>query len=200
MNNTYLEETSSGTQTLSLDSKLFSERKLFLEGEITPQTVSDFTRAMLYLTQSDEPINIYINSPGGNVNSGLAIYDIIQGCKNEINICCVGMAFSMAAVILAGGQPGRRFILPHSQVMIHEAMLGGEFGGTAVAVRNLAERLNNTQNQLNAILSLHTGRTLEEIIRDSSFDNFMNAEKAVKLGFCDWIIRNVCDIREVQYA
>lgn len=200
MSYSYLEETSEGICVIPLESRLFSERKIFLEGEITPQTASDFTRAMLHLTQSDEPINIYVNSPGGNVNSGLAIYDIIRGCKNEINICCVGMAYSMAAVILAGGQAGRRFILPHSQVMIHEAMLGVESGGTAMAVRSLAERLNNTQNQLNDILSMHTGRTLEDIIRDSSFDNFMSAEKAVKLGFCDWIIRNVCDIREVQYA
>lgn len=194
MNNFYLEETSNGIRELAVTSKLLSERKLFLDGEITPETASEFTRAMMYLTRSSEPIDIYINSPGGNVNSGLVIYDLIQGCKNEVRTYCVGMAFSMAAVILAGGQKGRRFILLHSQVMFHEAMLGGEFGGTAVSMRNLAERLSDTQAQLNDILSRHTGRTLEEIIRDFSFDNFLSAERAIELGFCDRIIDNIGEV------
>lgn len=194
MNNFYLEETSNGIRELAVTSKLLSERKLFLDGDITPDTASEFTRAMMYLTRSSEPIDIYINSHGGNVNSGLVIYDLIQGCKNEVRTYCVGMAFSMAAVILAGGQKGRRFILLHSQVMFHEAMLGGEFGGTAVSMRNLAERLSDTQAQLNDILSRHTGRTLEEIIRDFSFDNFLSAERAIELGFCDRIIDNIGEV------
>lgn len=188
MNNFYLEETSNGMREIAVASKLFTERKIFLVGTITSETAVNFTQAMMHLTQSSEPISIYISSPGGDVNSGLVIYDLIQGCKNELRTYCIGQAFSMAAVILAGGQKGRRFILPHSQVMIHEAMLGGEYGGTAVSVRNLAERLNDTQEQLNDILSRHTGRSLKDIIRDSSFDNFMSAEKAVELGFCDKII------------
>ena len=191
MNNLYLEETSNGLQELALTSKLFTERKIFLCGQITSETAVSFVQTMMYLTHSSEPINLYINSFGGEVNAGLVIYDTIQGCKNELRTYCIGQAFSMAAVILAGCQKGRRFILPHSQVMVHEAMLGGEFGGTAVSVRNLAERLNDTQKQLNDILSRHTGRTLNDIIRDASFDHFLNAENAVDLGFCDKIINNI---------
>lgn len=180
MNNSYLEETSGGVHEFALQSRLLSERRIFISGQITSDTAVNFAQAMMYLAQSTEPISIYINSPGGDVNAGLAVYDLIQGCKNELRTYCIGQAYSMAAVILAGSQKGRRFILPHSQVMIHEAMLGGEFGGTAVSVRNLAERLGGIQKQLNDILSRHTGRSLEDIIRDVSFDNFMSAEKAVK--------------------
>lgn len=191
MNNSYLEETSNGINEFAVRSRLLTERKIFICGQITPETAVNFIQSMMYLIRSSEPISIYINSVGGDVNAGLAIYDIIQGCKNELRAYCIGQAFSMAAVILAGCQKWRRFILPHSQVMVHEAMLGGEFGGTAVSVRNLAERLNDTQKQLNDILSRHTGRSLEDIIRDVSFDNFLSAERAVALGFCDKVINNI---------
>lgn len=195
MNNSYLEETSNGIREIVVESKLLAERKIFLCGQITSETTVNFVQAMLYLVQSVEPISLYINSAGGDVNAGLAIYDIIQGCKSELRAYCIGQAFSMAAIILAGCQKGRRFILPHSQVMVHEAMLGGEFDGTAVSVRNLAERLSDTQKQLNDILSRHTGRSLEDIIRDVSFDNFLSAERAVELGFCDKIIDNIWEER-----
>lgn len=190
MNNSYLEETSGGIHEFALQSRLLSERRIFISGQITSDTAVNFAQAMIYLAQSNEPISIYINSPGGDVNAGLAVYDLIQGCKNELRTYCIGQAYSMAAVILAGCQKGRRFILPHSQV-IHEAMLGGEFGGTAVSVRNLAEHLGGIQKQLNDILSRHTGRPLEDIIRNVSFDNFMSAEKAVELSFCDKIADNI---------
>lgn len=194
MNYTFLEESSAGTREISLESKLFTERRLFIDGKITAETASEFRKAFMYLTQSPELIHIYIDSPGGEVNAGLVIYDLIQGCKNEIRLYCTGMAFSMAAVILAGGQAGRRFILPHSQVMVHEAMLGGEFGGTAMTIRNIAEHLTDTQKQFNDILSKHTGRTLDEIMKDVSFDNYMSAEKAVSLGFCDKIVNNLQEV------
>lgn len=191
MSNHYIDETSSGTREIAVDSELLTERRLFITGPITLETALIFVQAMLHLMKSSEPIYIYISSPGGDVNAGLMMYDIIQGCKNEIYIYCLGQAFSMASVILAGGQKGRRFILPHSQVMIHEAMLGVGAGGTAGSVRNIAERLNNLQDQLNGILSKHTGRSLEDIVRDSSYDNFMSAEKAVELGFCDAIVTDL---------
>ena len=193
MNNTYLEETTSGIREIALESRLLTDRKIFLCGQITAETSINFAQTMMHLAHSSEPIDLYINSVGGEVNAGLVIYDIIQGCKNELRTYCIGQAFSMAAVILAGCQKGRRFILPHSQVMVHEAMLGGEIGGTAVSVRNLAERLNDTQKQLNDILSRHTDRTLKEIIFDISSDNIFNAAKAVELGFCDKIIDNILE-------
>ncbi len=193
MTQTYLEETANGTSVLPVESKLLAERKLFLDGEITSETATDFARATFFLTQTNEPINIYINSGGGDVNAGLVIYDLIQSCPNEIRAYCLGKAFSMAAVILAGCPKGRRFILPHSQVMIHEAMLGGDVGGTALSIRNVAERLAEAQKQLNDILSRHTGRSLDEIAKYVSFDNFMDAETAVRLGFCDKIVNNIME-------
>lgn len=191
MSNHYIQETSSGTREIAVESELLTERRLFITGPITLETALMFVQAMLHLMKSSEPIYIFISSPGGDVNAGLIMYDIIQGCKNEIYIYCVGQAYSMAAWILAGGQKGRRFILPHSQVMIHEAMLGVGAGGTAGSFRNIAERLNELQEQLNGILSKHTGRSLEDIIRDVAFDNFMSAEKAVELGFCDAIVTDL---------
>ncbi len=193
MTQTYLEVTSSGTSVLPLESKLLAERKLFLCGNITSEMACDFTQAMLFLMKTNEPIDLFINSGGGDVNAGLVIYDLIRSCRNEIRTYCIGKAFSMAAVILAGCQRGRRYILPHSQVMIHEAMLGGDVGGTALSIRNIAERLSETQKQLNDILSRHTGRSLDEIANDISFDNFMNAETAVRLGFCDKIVNNITE-------
>lgn len=194
MNLTYLEETSSGAREISVTSRLLSERKIFLCGEITAEAAVDFTQSMMYLTRTNEPISLYINSPGGEVNAGLAIYDIIQGCKNELRTCCVGQAFSMAAVILAGGQKGRRFILPHSKVMIHEAMPGSGICGTAGTLHNLASMLTDTQKQLNEILSRHTGRSIEEIAADVSYDNFMSAEDAVRLGFCDKTVNDIWEV------
>ena len=148
-----------------------------------------FAMEMEYLAQLKEPIDIYINSPGGSVNAGLVIYDIIQGLDGEIpiNIYCIGMAASMGAVLLAGGQKGRRFILPHSKCMIHEPLIQKGIGGSATSIKETADSILETKAIICEILAKHTGKTTEEIDKDISFDNFMNAEKAVEYGICDEI-------------
>lgn len=185
----FIEETCEGMRELSLKTRHFTNRKLFLTGEITEETANDFVSEILYLSQSDEPVDIYINSPGGSVNAGLVIYDAIQSCEGKIpiNLYCIGMAASMGAVILAGGQKGRRFILPHSKCMIHEPLISGGMGGSATTIKKTAESILETKEITNGILAKHTGKSVEEIDEATSYDNFMNAEEAIAFGLCDKI-------------
>ncbi len=187
----YVSETAKGLQTIPVAGTLLSDRKIFLDEMITPETAMSFIQALMYLSKTNEPINIYINCPGGEVNSGLAIYDAIQGCKNEINMYCVGIAASMASLILAAGQKGRRFILPHSKVMIHEVLLGKGVTGSATSISKLSESIMEIRDVVNGILAEHTGRSLKEINKATSFDNEMNAEEAVKFGICDSITNSI---------
>jgi ATP-dependent Clp protease protease subunit len=133
-------------------------------------------------------INLYINSGGGEVNAGLMLYDVLQDIKTPINTYCIGMAASMAAVILAGGQKGRRFILPHSKTMIHEPLIAGGAGGSASSIKNIADSILETRSICNSILAKHTGKSIEEIDNATSFDNYMNAEESVAFGLCDSIV------------
>jgi len=189
---TILEETCNGGRILDLQTKLFSERKLFLTGDVTEEMANNFVISLLYLAKSDEPINIYINSPGGLVTSGLVIYDVIQSLdgKVPINMYCIGMAASMGAVILAGGQKGRRFILPHSKVMIHEPLIAGGIGGSASSIKKRADSILETRAITNGILAKHTNKTIEEVNEATAFDNYMNAQEACDFGICD----SVCDL------
>lgn len=179
-------ESAAGVQQVSLVTDAFSNRRLFLFGEINEALVYSFTMQMLYLmedTQSE--INIYIDSPGGEVNSGLAIYDLIQYCKAPINMYCVGLAASMGAIVFAGGQKGRRFMLPHSKVMIHEPIIAGGLEGSASTIRSTAMKILQMRQLLNSILAKHSGKTTQEIDRATEHDNFMSAEEAIAFGLCD---------------
>lgn len=186
------EESCHGSREINLQTKHFGNRKLFLTGEVTSEMANDFVSQMLYLAASDEPINIYINSPGGSVNAGLVIYDTIQALseKLEINMYCIGMAASMGAIILAGGQKGRRFILPHSKVMIHEPLISGGIGGSATSIKKTSDSILETKAITNGILAKHTGKSIKEINKATSFDNFMNAKEAIEFGICD----EICNI------
>ncbi len=188
-NPTVFEETCDGIREVQLMSKHFSNRKLFLTGEITEETSNRFVSELLYLAESNEPIDIYLNSPGGSVNAGMVIYDVIQALENKVpvNIYCIGMAASMGAVILAGGHKGRRYILPHSKCMIHEPLITGGFGGSASSIKKTADSILETKAITNSVLAKHTGKTMKEIDKATSFDNFMNAEESVKFGLCDEI-------------
>lgn len=183
------EESYNGAREINLQTKHFTNRKLFLTGEVTEQMANEFVSELLYLIEEKDPIDIYINSPGGSVNAGLVIYDVIQACdgKVPINMYCVGMAASMGAVILAGGQKGRRYILPHSKCMIHEPLISGGMGGSATSIKKTAESILETKTITNGILAKHTGKTVEEIDEATAYDNFMNAEAAVEFGLCDEI-------------
>lgn len=185
-------ESTRGFDSVSLMTKHLTDRKIFLLGEVDNVMANQFVSELLYLAESDEPIDIYINSPGGSVTSGLVIYDIIQSLdgKVPINMYCIGSASSMAAVILAGGQKGRRYILPHSKCMIHEPLIPGGLGGSATSIKKTADSILETKAITNGILAKHTGKTLEEIDAATSFDNFMNAEEAIAFGLVDEI-RNI---------
>ena len=187
-NNTYIEVTGySGSTQITLESRFLKERKVFLQGPITAETANDLVMKLMYMEKDDsnEPVRLYVNSPGGEVNGGLLIYDMLQSMTKPVEIYCAGMAASMAAIILASGEKGRRHILPHSRVMIHEPLLDGGLGGSATSIRHISESIMETKRILNEILSKHTGRAIAEIEKATSYDNYMNAEESVAFGICD---------------
>ena len=185
-------ESVNGIQEVSLYTNAFSNRKMFLFGPIDEKTVYTFTAQMLYLMEDEQsPIDIYINSPGGEVNSGLAIYDLIQSCKAPINMYCIGMAASMGALIFAGGKKGHIFMLPHSKVMIHEPLIPNGVGGSASSIKSTADSILQTRELLNGILAKHTGKTLEEINKATDHDNFMTANEAIEFGLCDKVATRI---------
>lgn len=185
-------ESAQGIREVSLDTRHLMNRRIFIHGEINDESANDFLSQMLYLEQeSNDPITIYLNSPGGSVNAGLVIYDCIQSSKVEINIICAGMAASMAAILLAGGQKGHRYILPHSKVMIHEPLLSHGVGGSATSIKNISDSIIETRALVNQILAKHTGKAVEEIDKATAFDNYMNAEEAIEFGLCDEVAARV---------
>lgn len=182
-------KSSNGISLAPIESRLLSDRKLFIEGEITAASACEFVRAIMLLAKedTDKPIDIYINSPGGEVNAGLLIYDTLKGVKTEINLHCIGMAASMAAIILAGGKKGHRFILRHSRTMIHEPLISGGVGGSATSIKRTAESIMETKRISVELLASDTGKTRKEVEAAISFDNYMNAEESIAFGLCDTI-------------
>ena len=182
-------KSSNGISLVPIESRLLSDRKLFIEGEITATSACEFMRAIMLLIKedADKPIDIYINSPGGEVNAGLLIYDTLKGVKTEINLHCIGMAASMAAIILAGGKKGHRFILRHSRTMIHEPLISGGVGGSATSIKRTAESIMETKKISVELLASDTGKTRKEVEAAISFDNYMNAEESIAFGLCDTI-------------
>ena len=182
-------ESCNGTSLVPLQTHLFTKRKLFLTGEITSEIADVFVQELLYLSEGEDPVDIYIDSPGGSCSYGLVIYDVIQACskKIEINLYCIGTAASMGAVILAGGPKGHRFILPHSKTMIHEPLISGGMGGSATSIKKTADSILETKAIINGILMKHTGKSIEEIDEATAFDNYLNAEASVEFGLCDAI-------------
>ena len=187
----YVYKGARGSTVIPLDSELLSERIILIDDTITSQTAVDFYKSMRFLAKTDEPIKVVICSGGGEVISGQAIYDLMQGVKNEVHTYCIGRAASMAAVLLAAGTKGHRYILPHSEVMIHEVLIGGGVGGSATSISKISESINKTRDVMNGILAKHTGKTIEEINKATSFDNYMTAQQAVEFGICDKITDNV---------
>lgn len=183
-------ESANGTREVLLYTRHLMNRRIFLTGHINTETADQFLSQFLYLEkETDElPISVFINSPGGEVNAGLVIYDLIQGSRNEVNIITAGKAASMAAVILAGGQKGRRFILRHSKVMIHEPLIADGVGGSATSIKNISDSILETKAITNGILAKHTGKTIEEIDEATAYDHYMNAGESVEFGICDKIL------------
>lgn len=174
-----------GSRDIEIITEQFSKARIYLVGEIDQRMAMDFITAMSVLADEQRNVEIIINSPGGEVSAGLVIYDIIQSYKNKITMYCTGLAASMGAVIFAGGQKGRRFILPHSKVMIHEPLIAGGMGGSATTIEKTAQTILETKSILSKILSHHTGKTVEQINEATVFDNYMSAEEAIQFGICD---------------
>lgn len=183
-----IEQTGSGERSYDIYSRLLKDRIIFLGDEINDDVASVIVAQLLFLEAEDpdKDISIYINSPGGSVTAGMAIYDTMQYIKPEISTICVGMAASMAAVLLSSGTKGKRYALPHSEVMIHQPL--GGYKGQAEDIKIHADWILKTRESLNKILSENTGQSMETIARDTDRDNFMLAEAAQEYGLIDQVI------------
>lgn len=185
-----LEKSYNSATTIPIDSKLFEMGHVFIENEITSESADAIKKQIMYLVykSADKPIYIHINSLGGDINAGLVLYDIIQDCADRIYLVCTGRACSMAAVLLACGKKGRRFMLPNSEVMIHEPLISNQISGNCSSIKATSMRLVAIKEKMNKILANHTGKSLQEIDESTDFDNYMNAQEAVQFGLTDRII------------
>lgn len=185
---TVIEKTHMGERAYDIYSRLLKDRIIFLGSAIDDTVANTVIAQLLFLESenSEKDIKIYINSPGGSVTAGLAIYDTMQYIKPNVSTICVGLAASMGAVLLAGGEKGKRFALKNSEIMIHQ-VLGG-FEGQATDIKIHADRIMQIKKNLNTILSEHTGKDLIKVTDDTERDKFMNAEDAKKYGIIDKVI------------
>ena len=183
-----VEQTSRGERAYDIYSRLLKERVIFLIGPVEDNVANLIVAQLLYLESEnpDKDIHLYINSPGGPVSAGLAIYDTMQFIKPDVSTMCVGQAASMGALLLSGGKKGKRYCLPHSRVMIHQPL--GGFQGQASDIDIHAREILKAREQLNAILSKHTGQSLEKISRDTERDHFLGAAEAKAYGLIDEVL------------
>ncbi|NBI13130.1 ATP-dependent Clp endopeptidase proteolytic subunit ClpP [[Haemophilus] felis] len=183
-----VEQTSRGERSYDIYSRLLKERVIFLSGEVEDRMANLIVAQLLFLESEDpeKDINIYINSPGGSVTAGMAIYDTMQFIKPDIRTLCVGQACSMGAFLLSGGTPGKRAALPHSRVMIHQPL--GGYRGQASDIQIHAQEILKIKQTLNKRLAAHTGQPIERIERDTDRDNFMSAEEAKAYGLVDEVL------------
>ena len=183
-----VEQTNHGERSYDIYSRLLNDRVIFLSEEITDQTASLVVAQLLYLEAQDpdKDIYLYINSPGGSVSAGMAIYDTMNYIKCDVSTICVGMAASMGAFLLSSGAKGKRQALPNSEIMIHQPL--GGMQGQASDIKIHADHIIKTRKTLNSILSKNTGRSLEEIERDTDRDNFLSANEAKEYGLIDKVI------------
>ena len=185
-----IEQTSRGERSYDIYSRLLKDRIIFL-GEAIDEHVASLVVAQLLFLEAEDPdkdINIYINSPGGSVTAGMAIYDTMQYVKPQVSTICVGMAASMGAFLLSAGEKGKRFALPNAEIMIHQPLGGVQ--GQAEDIKIHAEWILKTREKLNSILSENTGQPLNIIARDTDRDNFMSAEEAMRYGLIDRVIKD----------
>ena len=183
-----IEQTARGERSFDIYSRLLKDRIVFLNGEVNDIS-SNLVIAQLLFLESENPdkdIAFYINSPGGSVTAGMGVYDTMQFIKPAISTICIGLAASMGAVLLAAGEKGKRFSLPHSQIMIHQPL--GGFSGQASDIEIHARNILQTKERLNQVLSKHTGRSYEEMAKDTDRDNFMMPKEAIDYGLIDQVM------------
>lgn len=183
-----VEQTNRGERSYDIYSRLLEDRIVFLCDEVNDATASLVVAQLLFLEAQDpdKDINLYINSPGGSVSAGLAIYDTMNFIKCDVSTTCIGMAASMGAFLLSSGAKGKRYALPNSEIMIHQPLGGTR--GQATDIKIHADHIIKTRSRLNSILSKNTGKTLEEIEKDTERDNFLSADEAAAYGLVDKVI------------
>lgn len=184
-----VEQTPRGERAYDIYSRLLKDRIIFI-GTPIDDTVANLVIAQLLFLETEDPdrdVSLYVNSPGGSVDAGLGIYDTMQYVKPDVSTICVGMAASMAAILLAGGARGKRFVLPHSKVMIHQPWTGG-IRGKATDIKIYADEILKDRKRLNEILARHTGKDIDQIDRDTERDYFMSAEEAKAYGIVDDVL------------
>lgn len=187
-----IEQTGHGERFYDIFSRLLNDRIIVLSDEVNDATASVVVAQLLFLDSQDseKDIFLYINSPGGSITSGLAIYDTMQYVKADVSTICVGMAASMGAFLLAGGAKGKRIALPHSEILIHQPLIGGGLSGQCTDIKIHADQLVKTRETLNQLLAENTGRSIEEIVRDTERDHYMTAQEALDYGIVDKIIKS----------
>lgn len=175
-----------GLETISIEASLRSNRTLFITDEITDQAALELTKQVLYLLRENatEPISLVINSPGGSIDAGMLMYDVISRCPAPVRMYCLGKAYSMAAVLFSSGRHGR-YILPHSKMMLHEPLIPYGIGGKSSSIQTIFDSLLETKQDMESILALHTGRTAEEIAEITKTDHYFTAQEAVDFGLAD---------------
>ena len=185
-----VEQTDRGERSYDIYSKLLEERIIFITGEINDAVANTVVAELLYLEakDSEKDIDIYINSPGGSVTSGLAIYDTMNFIKCDVSTICIGMAASMAAFLLSSGKKGKRYALPSSEIMIHQPLGGAQ--GQASDIKIQAEHILALKKKLNSVLAANTGKPIEQIEKDTDRDNYLTAEDALVYGLIDKIFYN----------
>ena len=183
-----IEQTNRGERSYDIYSRLLEDRIIFLDGEINDQSANLIIAQLIYLEgkDPDKDIMMYINSPGGSVVSGMAIYDTMNYIKCDVSTICVGLAASMAAILLSSGAKGKRYALPNSEIMIHQPLGGAK--GQVTEIKIAAEHIIKIKNKLNKILANNTGQSIKRIENDTERDNYMNADEALKYGIVDKII------------
>lgn len=183
-----IEQTNHGERSYDIFSRLLNDRIIVLSDEVNDATASLVVAQLLYLESQDpdKDISLYINSPGGSVTAGMAIYDTIQYIKCDVSTICIGMAASMGAFLLSSGTRGKRYALPNSEIMIHQPL--GGMQGQATDMQIAAKHIQRTKDKLNAILAANTGKTVEEIAKDTDRDNWLTADEAQAYGLVDKVI------------
>ena len=191
-----IEQSGRGERAFDIYSRLLKERIIFLVGPVDDHTANLVVAQLLFLESEnpDKDIYFYINSPGGSVTAGLSIYDTMKFIKPDVQTLCLGQAASMGAFLLSVGTKGKRFALPNSRVMIHQPLISGGLGGQASDIEIHARELLKLKEKLNQMLAEHTGKTLEQIERDTDRDNFMSAQEAADYGLIDKVITTRADV------
>ncbi|RYZ65713.1 MAG: ATP-dependent Clp endopeptidase proteolytic subunit ClpP [Proteobacteria bacterium] len=195
-----VEQTARGERAYDIYSRLLKERVVFAVGPVDDYMANVIVAQLLFLESEnpDKDISLYVNSPGGHVTAGLAIYDTMQFIKPDVSTICLGQAASMGAILLAGGAPGKRYALPHSRVMIHQPL--GGMQGQAVDMEIHAKEILYVRHRLNELLAKHTGQPVDKIKHDTDRDNFMNGEDAQKYGLIDRVLSTRVQVAEAAAA